>query len=66
MKRCRAAELVHIRKFRLVQVLIIGMGRASPILANCITFCLVYAQLPLIASDRPRSPLIALIASDHL
>ena len=37
IQRWREAELVHLRKIRLVTVVTMGMGRASPILANCVS-----------------------------
>ena len=42
VKRRRSCELVHLRRQRMVTVVIMGMGRASPILANCVTFVVLY------------------------
>ena len=42
IQRRREAELEHLRKIRLVTVVTMGMGRASPILANLVTFVVLF------------------------
>ena len=43
IRKKRGAELVHLRTVRLLTVVIMGLGRSSPILANCVTFCVLWA-----------------------
>ncbi len=34
----RAVELMYLRRFRLLTIVVVAMGRASPVLACCLTF----------------------------
>ena len=42
IQKRREAELIQLRRLRLIKVAILGLGRCAPILANCVTFCVYW------------------------